>query len=296
MSAIAFIGLGRMGLPMARRVLAAGHSLVVYNRMPGRATPLVAEGAVERDTPRAAARGAEFVITMVSDAAAAEAVYLGADGALADLEPGAVALDMSTIGPAAARRLAAAATERGIGFLDAPVSGSTATAAAGQLTAMVGGPAETLERARPVLSAMTKAQYHLGPAGAGAAMKLALNTVIALTNQAIAECLVLAEAAGIAPATAYEVLANSAVASPFVAYKRAAFLAPESTPAAFTTDLMRKDLALALDLAREVRVQVPATRATADALALASRQGLGDADMASIASALRRLAAGCPGS
>ena len=272
---------------MAARVLAAGHELCVYNRTPARADALVAAGAKRGRTPREAASGAVFVISMVTDAAAADAMYRGEHGALSGATDGAVAIEMSTIGPAAARLLATAAAAKGVVFIDAPVSGSTAMAQSGQLTTMVGGPVAEFERARPVLAAMTRLQLHLGEVGAGATMKLALNTIIALTNQAIAECLVLAGAAGIDASTAYDVLEHSAVASPFVGYKRAAFLAPQVAAAAFSTDLMRKDLSLAMALASELGVAMPATSATAAALAAASASGYGESDISAVALTLR---------
>lgn len=286
MSTIAFVGLGRMGLPMAQRLLAAGHRLSVYNRSPDRAGALQASGARIAATPAAAAAGAEFAITMVSDAQAAAAVYLGADGLLAGLPRGAIALEMSTIGPSAVAALARQAHEQGIELLDAPVSGSTALAANGQLTALVGGDEAAFARAQPVLAALSKAQYRLGPSGAGATMKLALNLVIALTNQSIAECLALAGAGGVAAEAAYDVLESSAVASPFVAYKRAAFLTPDSVPPAFTTDLMRKDLMLALQLADRFGIALPATATGASLLALSHRFGHGSADISALATLL----------
>jgi 3-hydroxyisobutyrate dehydrogenase-like beta-hydroxyacid dehydrogenase len=286
MTRIAFIGIGRMGLPMAMNLLAAGHAVTVFNRASDRCAPLLDHGAAVAGSPAEAARDAEIVITMVADGAAARDVLLGHRGAIAALGAGGIAVDMSTIGPTAATELAAAAVAAGATFLDAPVSGSVSLAEAGELTTMVGGDTESFERARPVLAAMTKTQFHLGPSGTGSAMKLALNAVIALTAEALGECLVLAQRAGISPTAAYDVLQASAVASPFVAYKRAAFLEPESAPAAFTVSLMQKDLALALELAGRVGAHLPATAAAAQVLALASSLGYADEDFARVASAL----------
>jgi 3-hydroxyisobutyrate dehydrogenase-like beta-hydroxyacid dehydrogenase len=287
MTNVAFAGLGRMGVPMAVNVARAGFPLRVWNRTPGPGAAVVAVGAEVAPDLAALACGADVLVTMVADAAAAEAVLLGPDGALAALAPGAVVVEMSTIGPQAARRLAAAAGERGVDLLDAPVSGSVTMAEAAKLTTMVGGPAEALERARPVLEAMTARQVHVGPSGTGAAMKLALNAVIALTNEAVGEALALAEATGIDRAVAYDVLASSAVASPFVQYKRDAYLDPEGAPVAFSVTLMQKDLALALALARDHAVPLPALAAAGEVLSLARRQGLGDADLSRVADVLR---------
>ena len=178
-----------------------------------------------------AAAGADVVILMLADGHAARAV--GAE-ALSAMAAGSVLVDMGTSGPEAERDLARAAAERGVGFLDAPVSGSIAPARAGTLTALVGGSEDDLERARPALEAMTKAQHHLGGVGSGAVMKLALNTMIAVTNESISELLVLCERAGLERPAAYAALADSALASPFVQYKQAAYLAPDDEPVSFT--------------------------------------------------------------
>jgi 3-hydroxyisobutyrate dehydrogenase-like beta-hydroxyacid dehydrogenase len=287
MTRVAFAGLGRMGAPMARNVLRAGHELTVYNRTRERAEPLEREGAHVVESPAALGPSAEVLVTMLADAGAVEAVLLGPHGALASLSAGATVVEMSTIGPHAARRFASAAAERGVDLVDAPVSGSVTLAEAAQLTTIVGGRRPAFERALPVLQAMTKAQLYLGASGAGAAMKLALNSVVALTNEAIAEALVFAERAGIALEDAYDALRSSAVASPFLEYKREAFVRPGETPVFFTAALMRKDLQLALDFAEERGVRMPATGTAADVLDLACRAGLGDADFARVADVLR---------
>jgi 3-hydroxyisobutyrate dehydrogenase-like beta-hydroxyacid dehydrogenase len=277
---VAFLGLGRMGAPMAARVAAAGHALTAYNRTPRpEAVPPGARGAA---TPREAARDAEVVITMVADARALDALLDGPDGVLAGAPAGAVLVDMSTIGPDAARAVAARAAERDVAFLDAPVSGSTPAARSGELVAIVGGDAAALERARPVLATMTRAQLHLGPTGAGAAMKLALNAALAVTNQTIAEALALAERSGIARERAYDVLAAGALASPYVGYKREAFLDPDGTPVAFAIDLMAKDVALAAGLARDVGVALPVVDAARAQLERARDAGLGQRDLAAV--------------
>lgn len=287
MTRVAFAGMGRMGAPMARNVLGAGFPLRVWNRTPAAAAPLVEAGAEQATDPRAVAADADVLVTMLADAAAAEAVLLGEGGALSALSPGAVVLEMSTIGPHAVRRLAEAAALRGVDLLDAPVSGSVTMAEAATLTAMVGGDPDVLERARPVLEAMTARQLHVGPSGAGATMKLAVNSVIALTNQAVSEALVLAEAAGIPRDVAYDVLGSSAVASPFVQYKREAFLDPDAAPVAFTTAMLQKDVSLALALARDVQVPLPAVGAVNELLTLARALGWGDDDLVRVADALR---------
>jgi 3-hydroxyisobutyrate dehydrogenase-like beta-hydroxyacid dehydrogenase len=288
---VGFIGLGRMGLPMAGNLLRAGFDLTVWNRTRERCQPLVQEGARVAADPADLAAGVEVLVTMVADPAAAESVYLGEAGALSALPPGSIAVDMSTIGPAAVDRLAAAASAREIAFLDAPVSGGVSVAEAAQLTAMVGGPEEAFERARPVLVAMTATQIYLGRSGSGATMKLAYNAMIALATEAISEALVLTERAGIAPADTYSVLSAGVLSSPFLNYKRAAFLDPDGQPVAFTTALMQKDLTLALELASALDVPMPATAAANEVLTLARRLGYGDGDLVRVADALRARAA-----
>jgi 3-hydroxyisobutyrate dehydrogenase-like beta-hydroxyacid dehydrogenase len=269
-----------MGLAMAHNVLAAGFPLVVWNRTAERCTALAAAGA----TVVAEAAGlatADLVVSMVSDGEAARSVLVES-GLLDELRPGSVVLEMSTIGPAAAAELAAEALRRDVHLLDAPVSGSVTLAATAQLFAMVGGDREAYERAASVLDAMTKGHMLLGPSGAGAAMKLAVNAMIAVANESLAETLVLAERCGIDRERAYDVLAAGALASPFVLYKRGSFLHPESEPVAFTTALMRKDAALAEDLAASLGVRIPAHAAAAAVLEEALGSGLAEADMSSV--------------
>jgi len=275
-----FAGIGRMGFAMARNVRRAGFPLAVWNRTAERCTPLVAEGATAAGEPAALA-SADAVVTMVSDGAAVRAVLVES-GLLDRLRPGSIVLEMSTIGPDAARELAAEARQRDVYLLDAPVSGSVTVAEAAQLFAMVGGDRAAYEAAAPVLDAMTKGHVFLGPSGAGAAMKLAVNSMIAVTNESIAETLTLAEQFGIGREAAYDVLASGVLSSPFLLYKRGAFLHPDTEPVAFTTTLMRKDAELARKLATRTGVRVPAAAAAASILEEATRSGLADADMASV--------------
>jgi 3-hydroxyisobutyrate dehydrogenase-like beta-hydroxyacid dehydrogenase len=292
---VAFIGTGKMGLPMAGNVLRAGHDLTVFNRTASRTDPLRDDGATVATSAAEAVRGAEVLVTMVADGAAVEAQLEGDEGFLSEAPDGLVWLEMSTIGPTAARRFAARAAEAGIQMLDAPVSGSVPVAEAAGLVAMVGGPAEALERARPVLEAMTKGHFHLGGSGAGAAMKLGVNVMIASQTVAISEALNLAEAAGIERADAYEVIAAGALASPFVDYKKAAFLDPDGTPPAFALDLMRKDLKLALEQGEAAGLPLLGAGAAAEAVTVAAGLEGGDEDLVRVADALRRIAAGTSG-
>lgn len=292
---VGLAGLGRMGTPMARNILAAGFPLTVFNRTAARCEPLVAAGARQASTPAELAAASDVVVTMVADGAAARALLEGPDGILAGAdasrEGNLVLAEMSTIGPLAARELSALCAERGVAMIDAPVSGSTAVAEAAALAIVVGGEASAFERARPVLAAMSKVQFHLGPAGAGAAMKLGLNVIIASNAQAISEALVLAESSGIERAAAYDVIAGSVVGSSFVDYKRDAFLDPEGTPTGFALELMVKDLSLALGLGERAGVPLLGASASAQGVSLAAGlEGPGE-DLVRIADALRRIGA-----
>jgi 3-hydroxyisobutyrate dehydrogenase len=281
---VGFAGIGRMGLAMARNVLGAGFPLVVWNRTSDRCIPLVEEGAEAVADPESLA-AADVVVTMLTDGDAARSVLV-ASGLLEKLRPGSIVLEMSTIGPTAVAELAAEARRHDVHLLDAPVSGSVSVAEAAQLFAMVGGEQDAYERATPVLDAMTKGHVLLGPSGAGAAMKVAVNAMIAVTNESLAETLVLAERFGIERDRAYDVLEGGALASPFLLYKRNAFLRPDTEPVAFTTALMRKDTSLAEDLAAGFGVRLPAAAAAMSVLDEAIRRGLGDADISSVISVL----------
>lgn len=274
-----------MGAAMARSVLGAGLALVVWNRTAERCAPLVEAGATSVAEPRGLAV-AEVVVTMVSDGPAAHSVLVDS-GLLDAMRPGSIVLEMSTIGPAAVAELETEARRRRVRLLDAPVSGSVSLAETGQLFAMVGGDEAGYAVARPVLDAMTKGHVHLGESGAGAAMKLAVNAMVAVTNESVAETLALAERFGIDPERAYEVLASGALASPFVLYKRTAFLQPDTEPVAFSIELMRKDMSLAEDLAAGLGARLPAARAAALVLDEALEAGRGDADIASVVGLLR---------
>jgi 3-hydroxyisobutyrate dehydrogenase len=290
---VGFAGLGRMGAPMAARIAAHGFPLTVWNRTAARVEAPAAHGARVAGTLPEVAAGSGVVITMLSDGAAAREVWAGPGGLLEACAPGTIGIDMSTTGPRAAREIAARAAAAGVRFLDAPVSGSVALAGQGALTTMAGGDPCALAKALPVLQAITAKQLHLGPPGAGAAMKLAVNIMIAAANQAVAEALALAAQAGIDPRDAYEALTASAVSSPFLRYKREAYLEPGDAPVSFTTALMAKDLQLALEIAGEAALPLTLAGAAKESLDRACAAGFGDADFACVAGLLR--AGGSPG-
>jgi 3-hydroxyisobutyrate dehydrogenase/2-hydroxy-3-oxopropionate reductase len=282
--AVAVVGTGRMGAAMVGRLLAAGHPVTVYNRTPARAEGL---GAPIARTAAEAVRGAGVVIASLADDDAVRAAYHGADGVIAGLSAGAVVCDTSTIAPATVREIAAGVSARGASLLDTPVSGSVALVQTGQLTVLVGGDAAALERARPALSSFAARIVHLGGQGTGATMKLVVNSVVHALNQAVAEALVLAERAGVERAAAYDVFTTSAVAAPFVQYKRESYVHPEAAPVAFALDLVAKDLRLISELAASVGARMPQLAANVSVVDEAVRRGLGGHDLSALAQLLR---------
>jgi 3-hydroxyisobutyrate dehydrogenase-like beta-hydroxyacid dehydrogenase len=285
---VALLGTGRMGSAMAERLCTSGVTVTLYNRSPERATELGARiGAGTAATPAEAAERSDVVISMVADDAAVAALYGGPDGVVAGLRPGSVAVDMSTVLPGTIQSLASAVRARGAGILDAPVSGSVTTTLSGQLTIMVGGETPDLDRVRPVLEVLAKHVVHVGGLGAGAAMKLAVNTVIFGLNGAVAEGLVLAERSGIERSLAYEVIAASAVGAPFVGYKRDAFVEPETTPVAFSLRLAEKDLRLIASQAGTSGLTLPQATTNLELIRAAEGSVGADADFSSVASHLR---------
>jgi len=289
---VGFIGLGKMGRPMALNLVAAGFEVTVYNRSPVVAQEVGAKGAGVAGSPRELAAGADIVITMLANESAVEAVLGGDDGALAAARPGQVFVEMSTVGPVAARALGETVAAAGAEMIDSPVSGSVPAATDGTLLALIGGSDEAVGRVAPVLEVLCRAQMHLGPLGSGAAMKVIVNALIGVTNLAVSEGLVLAECLGIGRETAYDVLATSAIASPFVQYKRDAFLDPDSAEVFFSVELMQRDLDLALSLAREVKTPLFAGAVASESLSLAAAAGFGQDDVNRVADVLRELRVG----
>lgn len=284
MSTVAGVGTGRMGAAMVTRLRGAGYEVVAYNRTRSRASEVAARVV---DTPREAAASADVVLVSLADDAALEAVYHGPDGLAAGVRPGAVVVETSTVRPDTIRALAPIVEAAGATLLDAPVSGSVPVVERGELTFMVGGEAAALDRVRPVLDVLSARVFHMGAQGSGATMKLVVNSVIGALNQALSEALVLAEKAGLARETVYDVFATSAVAAPFVHYKRSAFEHPEDTPVAFRLDLLAKDGALIAELAGRVGARMDQLAATREVIHEALKAGYGDRDLSAVADFLR---------
>jgi 3-hydroxyisobutyrate dehydrogenase-like beta-hydroxyacid dehydrogenase len=257
---IGFIGLGLMGRPMALNLLKAGYPLTVWNRTASRSSEVVAAGAKLASSPRELAANSDFVITIVSDPPALEEVLWGDNGAMQALRRGSIYMDSSTVSPDLARKVAAACAERGVRFLDAPVTGGDWGAKKGELVFMTGGDATTLTDVEPALRVMGKKWFHLGPNGAGQTIKLAMNLILALQVDALAEALALVTSAGLEGEKLVEVLQSSMARSGVLDVKSQNLLKADYTPS-FPLRLMHKDVRLALELARQVHVELPAAAA-----------------------------------
>lgn len=261
---VGLIGLGLMGRPMGMNLLKAGHSLTVWNRTPSRADELVGAGAVLVKTPREVAAASDVLLTILSDPPALQSVLWGRDskddGALAGLKAGSIYIDSSTVSPALEKKIAAACQERGVRFLDAPVTGGDWGAREGNLVFMIGGDPATLKEVEPILGVMGKKWFHLGPNGAGQTIKLAMNTILALEVDAVAEAIGLVTGAGLAGEQLFEVLQSSMGRSGLLDLKTPLMLKGDYKPS-FPLRLMHKDLGLALELANQLGVALPTTAA-----------------------------------
>jgi 3-hydroxyisobutyrate dehydrogenase-like beta-hydroxyacid dehydrogenase len=270
---------------MGMNLLKAGHPLTVWNRTASRAEELVAAGATLAKSPKEAAAGADVLLTMVSDPAALESVLWGADGkdggALSALKSGSIYIDSSTVSPNLARKIAAACAERGVRFLDAPVTGGDWGAKKGELVFMIGGDAETLKAAEPIIGVMGKKWFHLGPNGAGQTIKLAMNLILALQVDALAEALALVTRAGLKGESLVEVMQSSMARSGVLDIKAPNLLKGESTPS-FPVRLMHKDLGLALDLANQLGVALPAAAAARETYSYVKGEAKEDLDYSAV--------------
>jgi 3-hydroxyisobutyrate dehydrogenase-like beta-hydroxyacid dehydrogenase len=285
---VAIVGTGRMGAAMVGRLRAGGVEVVVYNRSREKADAVAERhGATVAATAREAVAAADVVLVSLADDAALRAAYAGDEGVLAGVRPDVVVCDTSTVAPATVRELAPLVADRGGRLLDAPVSGSVPLVERGELTVMVGGAEDALEIARPMLDRLARSVFHLGDVGAGATMKLVVNSVVFALNLAVAEALVLAERAGLDRAATYDVLAASAAGAPYVHYKQNAFVRPDDTPVAFSLELVGKDQRLIGGLADSVGAAMPQADATREVVADAVAAGLGGHDMSAVAAFLR---------
>jgi 3-hydroxyisobutyrate dehydrogenase-like beta-hydroxyacid dehydrogenase len=289
---VGFIGLGLMGKPMAGNLLKAGFPVIIWNRTREKAEEFAREVAqfdVKVGTnPRETAEKADILITIVSDPPALEGVLWGQNGAMESLRRGSTYVDSSTVSPALARKVASACTERGVGFLDAPVTGGTWGAEKGELVFMVGGEKEVLDRARLVLETLGKHIFLLGSNGAGQTVKLAMNLILALQVDALAEALALVTIAGVPGERLIEVL-QSSMARAAVLDVKAPLMLKNEFPPSFPLRLMHKDIALALDLAKQHAVALPAAAAAFSTYDAVKKSSTDDPDYAAVARFWKKL-------
>ncbi len=274
---IGFIGLGVMGAPMARNLLAAGYDVVAWNRSPGPLESLAAAGARPADGPAAAAAAADVLIAILKDDAVVRAILGGPGGAIAAAPEGALVVDMSTVSPALARELAAAARGRGVGFLDAPVSGGDVGARDGTLSIMVGGEAADVERARPVFEVLGSRTTHVGGAGAGQVAKACNQVLVAVIFAGLAESLVLGSKLGVDPASILDAVGGGMAANRIMEVRRENFLGHDFSPG-FKVDLHHKDLEIALGASAEVDAPLPLTAEVQQMFRQLRAAGHGDED------------------
>src|SRR6266487_434943 len=286
---VSFVGLGLMGLPMARNVLKAGYPLAVYNRTAAKAAPLVAEGAAQAASPAEVARSADVVVTMVTNSPDVEAVVEGEDGLLAGASAGTTWIDMSTISPTVTRRLGAAAAERGVDSLDAPVSGGPPGAEAGTLSIMVGGRKDVFDGCLPLLQVMGKTIVHVGELGAGQVTKACNQVVIAATLAGIAEALVMGAKAGVDPALIRQGLLGGYAGSRLLEVHGERMIDHAFAPGFFAR-LHNKDLHIVIDLARNLSVAVPVTALAAQHFNALVADGDGELDNSAMLKVYERLA------
>jgi 3-hydroxyisobutyrate dehydrogenase-like beta-hydroxyacid dehydrogenase len=271
---VGLIGLGNMGTAIAERVLEAGYPLVLHNRTLEKAAPYVDRGATLAETPADLAEEVDVVLTSLANDEAFEHM---AEKVLAAARPSSVLVDLSTVSPAVSARVASLADEASVDYLRAPVSGNPTVVRAGNLTLIVSGPREALERVEPVLRAIGPAIHYVGDAEQARVVKLAINLMIAGLAELMSEALVLGERSGVSREALLEVMGSSAVGAPFVKYKTEPLLADDFS-ATFTTALMEKDIDLVLDAAGQSEVELPLAQHLKALLRSAVEAGYADDD------------------
>jgi len=282
---IAFLGLGIMGRPMASNLVKAGHEVTVWNRTPGEDV----EGAKTSSSPADAARDAEVIWLCVADTKAVEKVLFGPQGVDESLAAGQIIVDSSTISPTATRRFAERVSAKGVQYVDAPVTGSKVGAENGTLIFIVGGEEATIERLKPLFAASGKKVFRMGETGKGEAAKLAMNLQIALIFEGFAEALTLATKLGVDAETLLPLIEASMVRSGVVDYK-APFILKRDFSANFPLRLMRKDIRLALEAAKEARVKLPGLETVEEIYEMATEDGNENLDYAATITLLEKWA------
>ncbi len=282
---VGFIGLGRMGKPMALNLARAGFSVVVHDRRRGPMEEVTPTPASAAWSPAEVA-ACEVVCTSLPDEAASEGVYLGADGLVPNGHEGHFLVETSTIGPRLARRIAQAAAERGIGYLDAPISGGEGRAADGTLTIMVGGEAAHFEQAVPVLRAMGKNIHHVGPVGQGMTVKLVNQLLVSVHTLASCEAVFLGTRAGVDPMLLLDILGTSWGASTVLARVGPAIVERDFSPQGVPVRILLKDMGLVLELAEELGVDLPLGERTLAFFQAAADHGLAEMEVTALVTVL----------
>ena len=286
---VGYIGLGLMGKSIARNILKAGFPIVVHNRSRSAVAELVAEGAAEAFSPAEVASQVDVVFTNLPDSPDVEQVALGANGIIEGATPGLVFVDNSTIKPATARHIAGVLETKGVLSLDAPVSGGDIGARNGTLAVMVGGPAEALERVRPVFQAMGKTITHVGDAGTGQVAKAANQIMVAAQMVGMAELLVFAQKAGADPQKVVEAIRGGAAQCWTLDVKPPRLFDGNRTPG-FKAHMQAKDLAIVLETAREYRVPLPAAAIHAQLYNAMLEMGMAELDNSAVIGVIEALA------
>jgi len=279
---IGIIGIGRMGAAMATRLLGLGHEVTVWNRSPDKAQALSAQGATVAATPRALAQACEVILSIVADAAAVEAAYFGPDGAATGDLTGKLVIEMSTLRPEAQLALAARLKALGAAAVECPVGGTTGPARDGKLLGFAGGSEPDFARAKPVLDQLCRRVEHIGPPGAGASMKLAINLPLLVYWQALGEALALVKPLGLDPARVMDIFADTS-GGPNVLKVRGGMIARaiaggDTGPVTFDVDLIRKDLRTMIEEAASLGATLPVTQRALEVFDEAAREGMGGDD------------------
>ena len=279
---IGFIGVGNMGKPMARNLLKAGYSVSVYDLMEANVNELAAEGAIPCKTNLELAASVDVVFASLPNAAIVASVMAGPSGVISACKPGATIIDMSSVSPSSTRKMAKLATDKGVNYVDAPVSGGTAGAAAGTLTIMVGADDAVFDKIKPILEVIGKNIYHVGGTGLGDAIKIVNNLLLGCNMVSLAEALVLGAKCGLKPETMRDIISVSSGNSYALGAKLEKFIMAGDFSGGFMTDLQYKDLGLALESAKEVAMPLPMTAVATEVFEMARAAGLGREDMSSV--------------
>jgi 3-hydroxyisobutyrate dehydrogenase-like beta-hydroxyacid dehydrogenase len=286
---IGWIGLGKMGIPMSKNLIKAGYALTVYNRTKAKTKDLAGQGAGVADSPKELTAAVDIIISMVSDDPALESLSIGPDGAFREARAGAIYIDMSTVSPEASARVADEAQKRGIKYLRAPVSGSTALATAGTLTILVSGPKDAYESCTDIFGVLGQKSFHVGTGEEARYLKLLINMMVGITSAMTAEALVLGKHGGLDWAQMIDVISSTVVASPLMVYKAQTLKDRDFTPA-FTADQIAKDFDIALDAGGASNVPLPITSLVRQLFGAMKATGKGRLDYFGLVTVIEALA------